>query len=172
MGSPCDRKDEIKALADKLSENFIRRNDEIRECPGCGSYCQRKDKTKTRVYCRQCAKESKVAEYCFHCSKPWKNPWSTTECGNPNCNADGILELIRVAPKKMVIGVECPSRRLCPKCGALTEHKKDCKHVTCLHCLTQFCFICLRAKQGKYWQCGSYNAKCTPAPIQTFIPQK
>lgn len=163
---------EIDALAKKLSENFIRGKGEIRDCPGCGHYCQRQDKTKTRVYCQQCAKENREAEYCFYCSESWKNSSSTTHCGNSNCNINGILDIIHMAPQKKVIGVECPSLRLCPTCGGLIEHKEACKHMTCFFCSTDFCFICLRTKVNKLWQCGAYNTKCTPAPIQTVIPKK
>ena len=163
-------KTEMDALAKKLSENFVRGMGGIRECPGCGHYCERKDKTKTRVYCRQCAKENREAQYCFYCSAPWKNPSSTTDCGNPKCN--GILDIIRTAPNKNVIGVECPSIRMCPTCGALIEHEKACKHMKCTYCSTNFCFICLRTTVNSIWQCGAYNTKCTPAPIQTVIPKK
>ena len=50
---------EIDALANKLSENFIYSSREIRNCPGCGNFCQRKDKSKTRVYCENVMKRNK-----------------------------------------------------------------------------------------------------------------
>ena len=161
---------EIDALATKLSENFITGSREIKDCPGCGNFCQRKDKSKTRVYCRRCAQEKREAEYCFYCLESWKNPSSYTECGNSHCNPNAFLDIIQKAPMKEIVGVRCPSIRLCPVCGALTEHSKDCKHVKCLFCPTKFCFICLRTQVNGLWQCGAYNTKCTPAPIQTVIP--
>ena len=164
---------EIDALAKKLSENFIKKNSNIviRDCPGCQCYCEQMDKNKNKVYCRQCAKEKKVAEYCFHCSRPWMNPNSTTDCGNSNCGTGNILYLIHTAPYKEVIGVRCPSIRLCPKCGCKIEHERDCKHMKCPTCFTEFCFICLRTKQGGQWQCGKYRDKCAVAQIQTVIPK-
>ena len=163
--------DEMDALKNKLSENFIMSNPNIRDCPGCGCYCERKDSTKSRVYCRLCAREGKEAEYCFYCSKTWKNLASTTECGNSDCDTGIILNIIRTAPYKVVVGVSCPSIRLCPKCGCKIEHERDCKHMKCPTCKTEFCFICLRTKQCGAWQCGEYNDKCAVAPIQTAVPK-
>jgi len=37
-GSMSDN--EIDVLRNKLSENFIDRDPEIRDCPGCGCFCQ------------------------------------------------------------------------------------------------------------------------------------
>ena len=165
-------KNEMDALANKLSENYIYGTEEIRECPGCGYFCRPQDNTKTRVYCKQCAKENRNAEYCFYCSESWKNPLSKTNCGNPNCNPDAVLDYIRKAPKKKMVGVECPSVRLCPNCGGRIEHKGGCKHMTCIFCESCFCFICLKTQLNGSWQCGSYDSKCSPAPIQTVIPKK
>lgn len=167
----CVSDNEMDALRNKLSENFIKRNPDIRECPGCGCYCEQMDKTKGRVYCQQCAKENKTATYCFYCSKPWNNPSSAIKCGNSNCDTGVTLNIVRTAPRKKIIGVSCPSIRLCPKCGSKIEHKEFCKHMTCKSCGTEFCFICLRTKQCGMWQCGGYNTKCTAAPIQTSIPK-
>ena len=162
---------EMNALKNKLSENFINSNPDIRNCPGCGCYCERKDKAKSRVYCRVCAREKKEAEYCFHCSKPWKNNASTTECGNADCDTQAVLDIVRTAPYKEIIGVSCPSIRLCPKCGSKIEHKRYCKHMTCPTCSTKFCFICLRTQQCGVWQCGEYYNKCAVAKIQNVIPK-
>ena len=166
---------EMDALKNKLSENFIRKSLDIRDCPGCGRYCKRMDNNINKIYCQQCAKEKRTTEYCFHCSKPWKNQKSTTDCGNSNCDgsSEATLNIVRSAPYKQVIGVSCPSIRLCPKCGCRIEHERDCKHMKCPNtdCLTEFCFICLRTKQSGAWQCGSYKDKCAVAQIQTVIPK-
>ena len=131
-----------------------------------------KDKTKKRVYCRQCAKENKRSEYCFDCSRPWNNPSSHIDCGNKNCNMDGDAELLLSAPVKMIGRVECPSYRLCPKCTTRIEHKENCKHIRCPTCKTEFCFICLSLKQHGSWPqaCGSWSSPCTPAPVQVPAP--
>ena len=165
-------KNEMDALANKLSENYIYGTENIRECPGCGDFGQPHDDSKTRVYCKQCAKEGREAEYCFYCSQPWNNPLSKINCGNPNCNPGAILDYIRKAPKKNIGGVECPSVRLCPTCGGRIEHKGGCKRMNCIFCKTNFCFICLKTQLNGSWQCGSYDSKCPLAPIQTVIPKK
>jgi len=169
-GSVSD--EEMDALINKLSNNFIKGNCDIKECPGCRCYFERIDRTKGSVYCRICAKQNKTAYYCFHCSRPWKNNLYSKDCGNPNCTVESILELLRTAPKKDIIGVKSPSIRLCPKCGCKIEHKKFCKTMKCKSCLADFCFICLRTKQCGVWQCGGAYDPCVPAPVQTVIPQK
>ncbi|KAL5015377.1 hypothetical protein ScPMuIL_009647 [Solemya velum] len=42
-------------------------------------------------------------------------------------------------------GIQCPSHRACPKCGAVIEHISSCNQMTCQFpgCHTTFCFICL-----------------------------
>ena len=144
----------------------------VRECPGCGDFCLQADNTKKRVYCRQCARENKTAEYCFDCSRPWRNPSSHTKCGNAECNME--TELLCSAPMKKIGNVECPSYRLCPKCNTGIEHKERCKHMTCPNkaCKTKFCFICLSIQEGGRWpeSCGSYDSPCTPAPTQSTTP--
>jgi hypothetical protein len=63
----------------------------------------------------------------------------------------------------------CPSVRACVQCGILIEHTAACKHMMCIACKTEFCFICLKRRVDSKWQCGSYNSQCTPAPVQTEI---
>ena len=165
--------DEIDKLRNKLSENFMDRDPEIRDCPGCGCFCERIDYKKSKVYCQKCARENRTAEYCFHCSRPWKNPKSTINCGNSNCEtgSEFTLNLVRTAPYKDVVGVRCPSIRLCPKCGCKIEHEELCKHMECPNCMIEFCFICLRTKRCGEWQCGEFDDPCDVAPIQTVIPK-
>jgi len=97
-GSMSDN--EIDVLRNKLSRNFIDRDPEIRECPGCGRYCERIDNEESKIYCELCARENRTEEYCFHCSRPWKNPTSTINCGNSNCKIgpEFTLNLVRTAP--------------------------------------------------------------------------
>jgi E3 ubiquitin-protein ligase RNF19A len=165
---------EVGLLSEGLSKNAIMHDPGIAECPGCRSFCERLDKTKARVTCRICKKRSNRPDFCWHCFKDWRNSSSTGECGNPGCNDASILKPIQPenAPEKEVVGVKCPSRRLCPNCATLIEHEKACKHMTCKVCSHKFCFICLRGQNDKSWQCGSFNTKCKPAPIQDRVPAK
>ncbi|KAH3817102.1 hypothetical protein DPMN_118631 [Dreissena polymorpha] len=80
------------------------------------------------------------------------------------------LRLIKNCETKTVFGVECPAIRACPSCGMLIEHKEACKHMHC-RCSQKFCFICLeKSDSGGQYQCGAWNATCTPAPRQTSVP--
>jgi len=83
--------------------------------------------------------------------------------------SDPRVQMLQNCSNKDVVGVSTPSIRACPHCGALVQHTDACKHMTCPACSREFCFICLRKKEGG-WQCGSYNSKCSPASRQTYIP--
>ena len=163
--------EEMGLLEEGLSRNAIVNDPNISECPGCRSYCERINKANIRVTCRICKKNGK-ADFCWHCKRSWTGS-SSTECGYADCNVSSILAQIKDAPIKEVVGVKCPSIRLCPRCGAAIEHKSNCKHMTCktLNCNAQFCFICLRIRQDGSWQCGSYNTPCSPAPLQETVPR-
>jgi hypothetical protein len=67
-------------------------------------------------------------------------------------------------------GVKAPSIRACPSCGSLIEHGGQCKHMACKACSKEFCFVCLRIRDGRSWSCGSYDTACSVAPRQTTIP--
>ena len=163
---------ETHLLSEGLSENFIQNDKNIVECPGCKSFCERINKTLPRVRCRICAKEGKNPEFCWYCLQGWKNQSSNTDCSNPSCNSSGVVAQIQKAPLKKIVGVMSPSIRLCPNCGTALEHRQGCKQFQCKACHCNFCFICLRTKKDGSWQCGSYNTKCVPAPIQERVPSK
>ena len=163
---------ELRLLEEGLSRNVITSDQTVSECPGCNSFSERMDKKKARVLCRICRKQGKNGWYCWHCKKPWANSASDNECGNPTCKAGSIISQIQNAPLTEVVGVKCPSIRLCPSCGTGIEHITGCKQMVCKTCKMNFCFICLRMKREGSWQCGSYNDKCQPAPVQTTVPKK
>ena len=164
--------EEIELLAEGLSMNVIRSDPNVIECPGCNSYCERQNRSKSRVHCRMCQRNGKKnPEFCWYCLHPWTSS-STTDCGYAECKAAGLLAQIQKAPLIKVIGVTCPSIRLCPDCGSLIEHNTEgCKHMTCKSCKAQFCFLCLRTRKDGSWECGSKYTKCQPAPVQTHVPR-
>ena len=162
--------DESCIFQECLSTNYLRNGDNFRQCPGCEIYCERIDKNNSRVRCHFCCKSRKFGDFCWHCQKPWTSKGNTDRCNN--CNDDEIIKELKKAPEKDIIGVKCPSQRLCPVCGTAIEHTQGCKHMTCKLCKTAFCFICLRKKVDGSWSCGSYNTKCSPAPIQESVPKK
>ena len=165
-------KEEIEIFSNALSVNFMDNDPQISECPGCTSYCQRQDTSNVRVRCRICTKQKgKNFDFCWYCKQDWLTS-GTTDCSNPECKDAGILAQIKDAPEKEVVGVRCPSIRLCPNCGTPIEHKSACKQMTCKECSCEFCFICLRPKRDSSWQCGNYNDKCAPAPRQEKVPKR
>ena len=91
---------QFNKIAKQMSQNFVNTQPGIQECPGCQNYCERQDKTKSRVYCRLCSRAGKPAEYCFQCSLPWRNSSSNTYCGNPNCKSSNPLSLLPLAEYK------------------------------------------------------------------------
>jgi E3 ubiquitin-protein ligase RNF19A len=164
--------EEVQLLANCLSTNYYRNNrGDFIQCPGCQIYCERVDKKSSRVRCYFCHKNKTLSDFCWYCKKAWKSGDTAATCGN--CNSDVLLKTVKDAPQKDIIGVMCPSIRLCPKCGMQTEHIGRCKHITCAaaKCKAKFCFICLRQQIEGSWACGSYNTKCSPAPIQTSVPK-
>ena len=161
--------EETEIFSNALSVNFMDNDPQISECPGCMNYCQRQDTSNVRVHCRMCTEQkSKTFDFCWYCKQEWSTS-GTTDCGNPECKAAGILAQIKDAPEKIVSGVRCPSIRLCPNCGTAIEHTDGCKQMTCKECNCEFCFICLRQKRDGSSQCGS---ECAPAPQQNRVPTR
>lgn len=163
---------EIKEFERKISKNYLIKAMGIQECPKCNSMVERSNKKHIRVVCPMCSKINKTPyEFCWHCLQEWTNDSSKEKCGNEDCSGeDKRLRILRNCQRKAIVGVVgCPSLRACLACGMLIEHVEACKHMRC-RCGKEFCFICLKPKQGISWPCGSYNVACTVAPVQTKIP--
>ena len=162
-------KDERTDVEGKISENYIRYALKSKECPGCKSNCVRKNAANIRVICLYCSAKTKANyEFCWICLGKWKTS-GTSSCGNDKCENVSI-KLLRECPTTTIVDVpNCPSARGCPHCGTIIEHLKGCKHMTCPGCKKEFCFICLKVKNGE-WQCGRYNSPCGVAPRQTVLP--
>ena len=151
---------ELELLEKGLSENHCNLNPaaDIRQCPGCHSYCERVDPSNARARCWQCTKKTgKAYDFCWDCFGQW--------IGDHKCPIAEVIKTLSSAPEKDINGVKCPSIRACPKCNSLIEHKDRCKHMVC-SCKQEFCFVCLRPRVSGSWQCGEYNTKCDPAPRQ------
>ena len=156
---------EIELLEKGLSENQCNLNPavDIRQCPGCHSYCERIDPSNSRVCCWQCTKKQapKAYEFCWDCFGQW--------IGDHKCPLAEAMKILSSAPEKEIInGIKCPSIRACPKCNTMIEHKDRCKHMACKSpaCKQKFCFICLRPQVNGSWQCGGAYTNCDPAPRQ------
>ena len=168
------RPEEIELLQASLSDNYIAKDTNVSECPGCSNHCERKDKTTNRVYCRICSTLGKHHTYCWNCRKPWKNSGSNLQCGNAGCDTASFLKILREAPLitlDFLPEIQVPSKRACPTCGIVIEHIGGCKHMKCKGCNTEFCFLCLKKKVEGSSYCG-YKTKCTVAPVQDTLPQR
>ena len=152
---------EIQLLEKGLSENQCNLNPavDIRQCPGCHSYCERIDPSNSRARCWQCTKKAgKAYEFCWDCFGQW--------IGDHKCPPPETMNILLSAPEKEINGVKCPGIRACPKCNTMIEHKDGCKHMVCKSpaCEQNFCFVCLWPMVNGSWQCGTSSTKCDPAP--------
>ena len=156
--------EELNLLSKGMAVNIcaFNRDNSIQHCPECMCYCERISERQNVVRCSQCTqKNGKPFDFCSLCSLPWTS-------GHQCCKVNETLDILAKCEETTINGVKCPGIRLCPKCGVLIEHKEACKHMTCLMCKQEFCFVCLRLKTSS-WQCGSHNSPCEPAPRQTAI---
>lgn len=129
---------ERRALLNKMSQ----KTEEINSCPKCDFPSSRLDTGNKRVLCINCTRRSgKKYEFCWMCLREWKAK-GTDKCGYNNCNTTN--EVLTKCKEKQIGDVACPSRRGCPHCFAIIEHKEGCRHMTCCDCKYEFCFICLR----------------------------
>ncbi|KAJ7387345.1 hypothetical protein OS493_004336 [Desmophyllum pertusum] len=148
--------DEKKYFEEKIAKNYLFKSMGLQECPECKSLMVRPNKTTVQVVCLLCSKNKNTTYHlCWHCLHKWVNSGSRTQCGNVDCSGeDRRLKVLRSCDKKTIGGVvECPTIRACVSCGLLIEHEKACKHMHC-RCGKDFCFICLKPKEGNGWQCG------------------
>ena len=169
---------ECQFYESKISENAASTYCEIKECPGCKSYIERRDLTNLRFTCSICKFNGKqMADYCWQCSSVWSGPQKSSEkCGNPKCEHPDI-PAIRDCPMITLSeagGIRVPNRRACPTCGKVSEHNgKACKNIICPKCKKQFCFACLKLTVDcqKLKPSSWYQACKDPiAPKQTTIP--
>ncbi|XP_037613934.1 uncharacterized protein DDB_G0292642-like [Sebastes umbrosus] len=150
---------------------------ELKTCPGCQSYVERKDPTNLSVQCAVCtADKKKVYEFCWQCLKQWKGAARCSDrCDNDGCiNHDlELLKNCKTTDLPKVKGVDaCPSIRACPTCGQRVEHDTTgCKNITCTRCRVVFCFVCLKLTP-ECLKTSSYFIACSDgvAPRQTSIP--
>lgn len=167
----------LRDFEEKLATIAAKQCCQYKECPGCKSLVDRRDKNNMRVFCIICkAKKESSYEFCWQCLRPWKGGGkSSVGCANKECK-DHILEILQKCkvidlPHSDIKG--CPSIRACPTCGFLIEHKEMCKYVICCSCGVEFCFACLNTAQAcqRMKPAANYMTCAMPvAPKQTTIP--
>ena len=166
---------EQKYFESKMSEFAAQMYCDMKECPGCRSFVERRDSKNLRVHCGICTHHKKKRfDFCWHCEKEWSGPsTSAVKCGNPVCSHPA-LPSIRDAKMIRINEQEVPCRRACPTCGLVVEHKgTGCKFIICPRCKKEFCFLCLSLKTVCLSAAPAswYGACKKPlAPRQTSIP--
>ncbi len=166
---------EQKFFESKMSEYAAQLYCDMKECPGCRSFVERRDLKNLRVHCGICTrKKRKEFDFCWHCEKEWSGPvTSVVKCGSSDC-AHPSIPSIRDAKVIRINEKEVPCRRACPTCGVVVEHKgTGCKFIICPRCKKEFCFLCLKIKVACLSAApASWYGACTKpvAPKQTTIP--
>jgi len=169
--------EELLNYSRRVTENSLKKQQRMtKKCPTCGTYGRRNfarlRNNVNRVVCDTCTRNmGREVPFCWFCGNTWKG--SGKGCGNSKCEgAEGDLRVLRNCKTKKIGEVDgCPDTRACPRCGQLINHIDKCKHMQCLSCKCDFCFVCLKTKDSSgNWQCGAAYAACTVAPRQLTIP--
>ncbi|XP_069069927.1 uncharacterized protein [Pleurodeles waltl] len=167
----------LRGFEVKLAAMAAKQFCQYKECPGCRSLVERRDKSNMRVFCTICkANKRSNYEFCWQCLRPWKGGIkSSVGCANRECQDHNlvILQKCKVIDLPHSDIKSCPSIRACPTCGLLIEHKEMCKYVICCSCSVEFCFACLNTAQAcqTLRPAANYMTCAMPvAPKQTKIP--
>lgn len=167
--------EEMRYIECKMSEYAASQYCEVKECPRCRAFVERRELDNLNVNCPFCTKRTgKRFDFCWQCFKEWTGPTrSSVQCGNPNCiHAD--MSTIKNAPEVKVCGYDVPNCRACPTCGKVLEHTTQaCKNLICPRCKKEFCFLCLELTVDCQKSApSSWYKACAKgvAPRQTFIP--
>lgn len=162
----CLTPDELEEFERKaLLNRFKSKSKEMKPCPKCNTFSSPICSTDKRLVCGTCtACLGRNYEFCWLCLQEWKSD-GVDRCGNLDCDdyKPLLAILANCQDKEIIAGVKSPSKRACPGCSTIIEHAEKCKHMSCIQCKHEFCFICL-----KPWPCGTDTFEvCTPAPRQT-----
>lgn len=153
-----------------VARNIFKDKFDFQKCSQCKSILFRK-KTKlssVQLYCEcpLCTNKKKkiIYNFCWMCSRKWQGTYKQNPyCQSLECTSSYIkqnLQILMKCPRKKIgphNGV--PNTRACPTCSQLISHHSQCKHMRCIYCNTNFCFICLKLMlPGGNWQClGPYD---------------
>jgi LSD1 subclass zinc finger protein len=156
----CFTKEENTFFMEELNKNWILKN--TKRCPGCSNAVCQEEGAGPKARCSN--KKCSFGPYCFLCLRKWRGKGA--DCGNVECGfmrsfwqGVGTKEFQLTGLDQRPVQIEMPTHRLCPKCRTPIEHTDGCKHMTCSHCRTQFCFVCL-GLYDKGWPCGGYSTYC------------
>jgi len=143
--SQLDPEEEESFRAQFDMNALISPNPELRKCPNeeCGAYVQRPlSMPDVRVRCSQCL----LYYWCWSCGGKWKGS-NNLKCGNDDCDPLSFYYDLLVNCKTETISEipNVPSIRLCPTCNTMIQWKQNCKHMTCVMCKHEFCFVCMKS---------------------------
>lgn len=167
---------EKESLFNVLNRRQLLQSNDYKECPSCKLLVVLPETLyQVRVKCTNNLCKN-ASDFCWLCAKSWKG-YGMTVCGNKDCQTASINEeLQNCGTTNEIWGFEeinCPKKRACPRCLAITEHKDHCKHMVCWNCTREFCFICLalaeKGNGGKVWSCTTgnyYRSQCKLADVQ------
>ncbi|XP_056015901.1 uncharacterized protein LOC125674719 [Ostrea edulis] len=164
--------DEYIFFTGKLSFNYLNKtnNEDIKNCPRCGSYCMKIRSLETHVKCVYCSNSQYCTyKFCWYCMEEWKPNHDCSLFNELGNNAEISCQL-RDCPRKTLDYSnmeDVPSKRLCPNCKTLLQHDQACKSMLCKFCKTEFCFACLQIAINGKLPCGEFNGRCNVAPIQS-----
>ena len=138
--------EEKQIIEQKMNVNFLRKNDNIFQCPQCQAFCAKTVENSLKFSCHKCEILNKNCIFCCKCLHSWC--LETNKCMNKNCLEYQLeIEKILISSNKIIIrGKEVPQIRKCPFCMILIEFSseiKSCKSVVC-QCGKRFCMICLK----------------------------
>ena len=148
---------------------YISQKLDYKNCPVCKTFVEKPPTLNhNRVSCSVCAKNGKALDFCWLCLQTWKNS-KNEHCGNVSCGCKkDMVVILKNCPSIKIYEAEgVPSIRACPECNTLINHIEKCKHMKCLGCRKEFCFVCLSVKTNEKWLCGTYEDSCPIAPRQT-----
>jgi len=141
-----------KRIITKVFNTRYETKNGFKNCPNCKVKNKKKIGVKEyRIRCASCKKD-----FCFRCTKSW-NASSMIICGNTTCptyakqqEINDCLDLEDDNENRSWISTrsDCkiPSKRACPSCLNLMKHARNCPHMKCTACATDFCWICLTPK--------------------------
>ncbi|KAJ3585125.1 hypothetical protein NHX12_013847 [Muraenolepis orangiensis] len=87
--------DEMQQFEERLAHLTVHAMFQIKACPGCGTYVERKTEDNLCFSCPICKESNRPShQFCWQCLQPWKGPAPRVDhCENPGC-VDRDLQVI------------------------------------------------------------------------------
>lgn len=123
-------------------------------CSGCGTFCK--------------LTGGGAGRGAFQCS-----PCLQAARAGDSASDAATIKVLAEAPVEKIAHTTAPKIRACPKCGKLIEHDtQGCRRVTCSHCNTDFCFICLKVPRPHHDDTLCFYSCPLSAYMGLWVPHK